>query len=177
MNDTTETAADATAGTGAGTAAETGRARRVRTRAERRSDTLERLGTERDLWLATSHPEHGPHLLPLWFRWDGTAVWACTRADSPTVRNARAEPRVRLSLPHSYDVVLMEGEAACFGPEEAGAVPEEGADAYAALFGWDPRRAAAPYTYLRIAPRTVRAWHGEPELRGRLLMRDGLWLD
>ncbi|GHE87277.1 hypothetical protein GCM10018789_15080 [Streptomyces werraensis] len=141
--------------------------------AQRVRDTLERLGTERDLWVSTAHPEHGPHQVPLWFLWDGQAVWFCTGATSATVRNLRAEPRVRLALPDSYDVVLVEGEAQCFTDREA---PEAGARAFAAKFGWDPRAEDSPFVHVRVVPRTVHAWRGEPELRGRVVMRDGAWL-
>lgn len=141
--------------------------------AERKRDTLERLGAERDMWVSTSHPEHGPHQVPLWFSWDGQAVWMCTTAASATVRNVRAEPRVGLALPDTFDVVLLQGDAQCHPARE---VPRDAADAFAVRFGWDPRTEETPYVYLRVAPRAVRAWRGEPELRGRLVMRDGLWL-
>ncbi|WP_225846403.1 pyridoxamine 5'-phosphate oxidase family protein [Streptomyces sp. HPF1205] len=144
-----------------------------RTPSERRRDTLARLAAERDLWVSTAHPEHGPHQVPLWFLWDGTAVWTATGAASATVRNVREEPRVRLALPDSFDVVLLHGEARCFPGREA---PAEAADAYTAKFGWDPRTEADPFVYLRVVPRTVQAWRGEPELRGRTVMRDGRWM-
>ncbi|MFC8713031.1 pyridoxamine 5'-phosphate oxidase family protein [Streptomyces sp. NPDC057197] len=142
--------------------------------AERTRDVLERLGTERDVWVATAHPDHGPHQVPLWFLWDGRAVWMCTGAASATVRNLRAEPRVRLSLPDAFDVVLLQGEAECFPDREA---PAEAAQAYAGKFGWDPRAEEGSFVYVRVVLRTVRAWRGEPELRGRVVMRDGVWLD
>ncbi|MER7035898.1 pyridoxamine 5'-phosphate oxidase family protein, partial [Streptomyces albidoflavus] len=82
--------------------------------AERTRDVLERLATERDVWVATAHPDHGPHQVPLWFLWDGEAVWMCTGATSVTARNVRVEPRARLSLPDSFDVILLQGEADCF---------------------------------------------------------------
>lgn len=145
-----------------------------RTTAERRRDVLARLGTERDVWVATAHPEHGPHQVPLWFRWDGAAMWLCTGAGSATARNVRAEPRVRLALPDAFDVVLLDGEAECLPAQE---VPGEAADAYAAALGWDPRTEAGPYVYLRVVPRTVRTWRGEQELRGRVVLRDGAWLE
>ncbi|MEW2387049.1 pyridoxamine 5'-phosphate oxidase family protein [Streptomyces venezuelae] len=140
---------------------------------ERTRDTLERLAAERDMWVSTAHPEHGPHQVPLWFVWDGRAVWMCTGAGSATVRNLRAEPRVRLSLPDSFDVVLLQGEAECFPHQE---VPEAAAEAFADKFGWDPRGEEGSFVYVRVAPRTVRAWRGEPELRGRVVMREGMWL-
>ncbi|WP_426361973.1 pyridoxamine 5'-phosphate oxidase family protein [Streptomyces sp. E-08] len=141
--------------------------------AERRRDTLERLGSERDIWVSTSHPDHGPHQVPLWFVWDGQAAWMCTGAKSATVRNAREEPRVRLALPDALDVVLLQGEATCFPARE---VPQKAADAFTGKFGWDPRQEDAPHVYLRVTPRTVRVWRGVPELRDRVVMRDGVWL-
>ncbi|GHE08436.1 pyridoxamine 5'-phosphate oxidase family protein [Streptomyces alanosinicus] len=149
----------------------TGTARRPA--AERKRDTLKRLTTERDIWVSTAHPDHGPHQVPLWFLWHGQAVWMCTGADSATARNVRAEPRVRLGLPDTSDVVLIQGAVDCFPDDE---VPAEAADAYTEKFGWDPRTEEGAFLYIRVAPKTVRAWHGEPELRGRVVMRDGAWL-
>ncbi|MGW5135794.1 pyridoxamine 5'-phosphate oxidase family protein [Streptomyces sp. NPDC004135] len=141
--------------------------------AERTRDVLERLAAERDMWVSTAHPDHGPHQVPLWFMWDGRAVWMCTGAASATARNVRAEPRVRLALPDSFDVVLFQGEAECFPDRE---VPADAAEAFAGRFGWDPRTEEGSFVYLRVVPRVVRAWRGEPELRGRVVMRDGQWL-
>ncbi|AJF66417.1 pyridoxamine 5'-phosphate oxidase family protein [Streptomyces vietnamensis] len=142
--------------------------------AGRRRDVLERLGSERDMWVSTSHPDHGPHQVPLWFLWDGQAVWMCTGADSATVRNTREEPRVRLALPDALDVVLLQGEATCHSARE---VPQDAADAFVGKFGWDPRTEEAPFVYLCVTPRTVRAWRGVAELRGRVVMREGAWLE
>lgn len=72
----------------------------------------------------------------------------CTGAGSATVRNLREEPRVRLALPDTSDVVLLEGEAECHPAPE---VPKEAADAFAGRFGWDPRTEEAPFVYLRVA--------------------------
>ncbi|MFF3602803.1 pyridoxamine 5'-phosphate oxidase family protein [Streptomyces sp. NPDC002463] len=144
-----------------------------RTPAERMRDTLGRLGSERDIWVSTSHPDHGPHQVPLWFLWHGQAVWMCTGANSATVRNAREEPRVRLALPDADDVVLLQGEATCYAARD---VPKDAAEAYAGKFGWDPGSEETPHVYVRVVPQTVRAWRGVPELRGRVVMRAGEWL-
>ncbi|MFE3600655.1 pyridoxamine 5'-phosphate oxidase family protein [Streptomyces sp. NPDC059142] len=142
--------------------------------AERTRDTLARLVAERDVWVSTAHPDHGPHQVPLWFLWDGRAVWMCTGATSATARNVRREPRVRLALPDTFDVVLLQGAAECFPDRQ---VPADAAEAFAGKFGWDPRAEDGAFLYVRVVPRTVRAWRGEPELRGRVIMRDGTWLD
>ncbi|WP_327235932.1 pyridoxamine 5'-phosphate oxidase family protein [Streptomyces sp. NBC_01317] len=142
--------------------------------AERVRDTLARLVAERDVWVSTAHPDHGPHQVPLWFLWDGRAVWMCTSATSATARNIRTEPRVRLALADTFDVVLLQGEAECFPDHE---IPASAAEAFAGKFVWDPRAEKDSFLYVRVVPRTVRAWRGEPELRGRVVMRDGVWLE
>ncbi|MCY0922367.1 MULTISPECIES: pyridoxamine 5'-phosphate oxidase family protein [unclassified Streptomyces] len=145
-----------------------------RTVSERRRDALERLVAERDVWVSTAHPDHGPHQVPLWFSWDGQAVWMCTAETSATARNVRKEPRVRLSLPDTFDVLLLQGEAEWFTDQD---VPADAADAFTGKFGWDPRTENEPYLYVRVTPKTMRAWRGEAELRGRVLMREGTWLE
>ncbi|MFG2093994.1 pyridoxamine 5'-phosphate oxidase family protein [Streptomyces sp. NPDC048612] len=140
---------------------------------ERKRNTLERLGRERDIWVSTAHPDRGPHQVPLWFWWDGHAVWMCTGEATATARNIRDDPRVRLALPDTFDVVLLKGRAIRFPAER---VPGEAADGFADKFGWDPRTEEAAFVYLRIEPETVLAWRGETELGGRVLMRDGAWL-
>lgn len=101
-------------------------------------------------------------------------MWMCTGATSVTARNVREEPRVRLALPDTSDVVLLQGEAECFPDQQ---VPASAADAFTEKFGWDPRTGEGPSLYIRVSPRTVRAWCGEPELRGRVIMREGVWLE
>jgi hypothetical protein len=55
-------------------------------------------------------------------------------------------------------------------------VPAELADVFAVKTGFDPRALDA-YRYFMIRPIRVRAWREENELRGSVLMRDGIWLD
>jgi hypothetical protein len=54
-------------------------------------------------------------------------------------------------------------------------VPDPAADAFATKTGWDPRRDSASYAFYRIRPLAVQAWNGVHELRGRHLMREGVW--
>ncbi|MFJ8732281.1 pyridoxamine 5'-phosphate oxidase [Streptomyces bauhiniae] len=93
----------------------------------------------------------------------------CTSA---TARNLREEPRVRLSLPDTSDVVLLHGAAELYPAAEA--PPEAGT--FTTKFAWNPRTEQTPHVYLRVQPTTVRAWRGVPELRGRVIMRDGVWV-
>ncbi|KYK13968.1 pyridoxamine 5'-phosphate oxidase family protein [Streptomyces rochei] len=139
---------------------------------QRRQDVLDRLERELDIWVATADPDGVPCMVPLWFVWHGDAVWLCTRAANPTGRNLRDGGRARLALGHTRDVVLIDGEAEVFGLREA---PAGAAEAFAAKTGWDPRGDGASYAWFRVRPLAVQAWHEVRELKGRHIMRDGVW--
>ncbi|MFF8731006.1 pyridoxamine 5'-phosphate oxidase family protein [Streptomyces sp. NPDC015171] len=145
----------------------------ARSPAVRKRDVLARLEREMDIWVATADAQGLPCLVPLWFVWDGSAVWLCTRGTNPTGRNLRDGGRTRLALGHTRDVVLLDGEVRGFGAED---VPAAAADAFAAKTGWDPRTDSPAYRYFRVRLDAVQAWHEVHELRGRHLMRDGAWV-
>ncbi|MFJ9820932.1 pyridoxamine 5'-phosphate oxidase family protein [Streptomyces sp. NPDC101151] len=146
----------------------------ARTAEQRKHDLLVRLERETDIWVATADADGVPCLVPLWFVWDGESVWLSTRGTNPTGRNLRDGGRTRLALGHTRDVVLVDGEVRVFGAED---VPRAAADAFAAKTGWDPRTDSSSYVYLQVRPRAVQAWHEQHELRGRHLMRDGVWAE
>ena len=58
-----------------------------RPRSQRRRDTERRLSHDVDLWVASASTDGMPHLIPLSFDWDGTAILLSTLRDSPTGRN------------------------------------------------------------------------------------------
>lgn len=144
-----------------------------RSRPQRRADTLERLRTDVDLWVASADETGNAYLVPLSFVWDGAALTIATPRSSPTARNLLRAGEARVALGHTRDVVMVEGAVEVL-PLGADPALE---DAHAAATGFDPRTLADEYVYLRIAPRTIRAWREANELDGRLLMRDGRWLD
>ena len=144
-----------------------------RSRAQRRADTLERLRTDVDLWVASADDSGTAYLVPLSFVWDECALIVATPRSSATARNLLRAGEARVALGPTRDVVLVDGTV-----EELpiGTDPEL-EDAHAAATGFDPRTLTDEYVYLRITPREVRAWREANELDGRLLMRDGRWLD
>ncbi|ROO86403.1 pyridoxamine 5'-phosphate oxidase [Actinocorallia herbida] len=144
-----------------------------RTPDRRKADTLARLESDVDAWIATADPEGGfPYLVPLSFLWDGATLLLSTPAGSPTARNLRATGRVRAGIGPTRDVVLIEGTVETLGP---GDLTEALGDAFAAKTGFDPRTLTSPYAYFRVRPRLVQAWREADELTGRDLMRDGRW--
>ncbi|MGV9289505.1 pyridoxamine 5'-phosphate oxidase family protein [Streptomyces sp. NPDC003719] len=137
----------------------------------RRHDVLDRLERESDIWVATADAGGLPCAVPLWFVWHRESVWLCTRLTNPTGRNLRDGGRARLAFGDTRDVVLVDGEVETFALPEA----PSAAEAFTAKTGWDPRGDGAPYAWFRVRPLAVQAWHGTRELRGRHLMRDGVW--
>jgi nitroimidazol reductase NimA-like FMN-containing flavoprotein (pyridoxamine 5'-phosphate oxidase superfamily) len=145
----------------------------VRARAERVRDTLARFEGDVDVWVATAGAD-GPFLTPLSFWWDGTTFWLSTWPTAPTGRNLLADPKIRLGFGVTRDVVMVDGTAE--GTPDTDVDPAV-ADAFAARTGFDPRAETHPFTYFRVRPERVRAWREANELTGRLLMRDGAWIE
>lgn len=136
---------------------------------QRKKDTLHRLEHDVDAWVATADLTGTPYLVPLSFLWDGQTLLISTAATNPTARNIRANGRVRLTVGHSRDVVLIEGSAAVVDE-----VTDEVGDAFAANTGFDPRK-LRNYPYFRIRPELIQAWREANEIGGRDLMVAGEW--
>ena len=59
---------------------------------------LERLRTEKAIWLTTVAPDGTPQPNPVWFTWDGETVLVYSHRDAFRNRNLRRNPRVALSF-------------------------------------------------------------------------------
>jgi len=68
------------------------------------------LDTAASLSLATVRPDGRPHVVPLWFLWDGDAIVVLTKPHAQKVRNLVAEPRAMVSVgpPGVADASLLE---------------------------------------------------------------------
>ncbi len=74
-----------------------------------------RLRAEPIIWLSTVRPDGRPHLVPVWFLWDGMAILIFSQPATQKVRNLRHSPHVMLALEaadRGEDVALIEGQAA-----------------------------------------------------------------
>jgi hypothetical protein len=135
-------------------------------------EALERLERDIDAWVATAKGDM-PYLAPLSFLWDGVTLLISVPTASPTSRNLLDSGKARVSIGEHRDVVLITGDAA---PIEVRDIAPEVGDAFAAKCGFDPRGFKTSFMYFRIVPTGVQAWRGVPEVEGRDLMRDGVWL-
>jgi hypothetical protein len=71
----------------------------LRSRAQRKADTLALLRTEVDCWVASADGMGNAHLVPLSHYWDGAALVLATPRSSPTATNLlRAASRVSASV-------------------------------------------------------------------------------
>jgi PPOX class probable F420-dependent enzyme len=123
---------------------------------------LERLQCDNIIWLSTVRPDGRPHLVPVWFLWDGQTILIFSKPDQK-IRNLRQNPAVMLGLDDTdtgEDVVLVEGTAELLAAGQAAPT----LPAYAAKYtpkltemGWTPASMATEYTEpIRITPTRVR---------------------
>jgi PPOX class probable F420-dependent enzyme len=76
--------------------------------------TAERLRTAEILWLASVRPDGRPHLVPVWFLWEGETILLFSKPENQKIRNIRQNPDVTVSLDatdHGNDVTVLEGVA------------------------------------------------------------------
>ena len=65
-------------------------------------------------WLGTSHVEGTPHLVPVWFYWDGATITLYSKRNAKKVRNLEEMPNVAFAVePRAGRMcsVLIEGHA------------------------------------------------------------------
>jgi nitroimidazol reductase NimA-like FMN-containing flavoprotein (pyridoxamine 5'-phosphate oxidase superfamily) len=136
---------------------------------QRKHDTLARLASDPDVWIATADSAGNGYLLPLSFLWDGAGVVVSTLRSSVTARNLSRAARVRVGVGLVRDVTVIDGTAESVEDDQT-------KEAFAAKHGWDPRDEAEDYAFFRIVPDRIQAWREVNELPGRTLMHDGDWL-
>jgi PPOX class probable F420-dependent enzyme len=125
------------------------------------------LAGEPVIWLSTVRPDGGPHLVPIWFSWDGHSVLIASKPHARKVANIRANPAVMLALGEpadDFDVGLMEGIADILDRPAVEVLPRTHIDKYRgelALIGLTPDEFLATYSaVIRVRPTRYLPWHG-----------------
>lgn len=145
----------------------------IRTRAERIADALAAFDRERDCWVATGREGGDAHLIPLSFCWDGERFVISTRADAVTIAGLRRNASVRLSLPSTDDVVIIDATAEIVTAANIDAATHR---QFCMVAGFDPCSEPQEYVFGLLSPWRIQAWRNVEELRGRLIMDRGMWL-
>lgn len=119
------------------------------------------------VWLSTVRPDGNPHLVPIWFSWDGESILIFSKPDAQKVRNLRAHPTVMLALGDAdadFDIGLLKGTAELSATPAPEALTPEHLAKYAAqmaAIGLDAETYAATYSQvIRIVPDEYLGWHG-----------------
>lgn len=145
----------------------------LRSTAERKADVLDRLGRQKDLWLASADRSGRPHLIAVSAWWDGSHVVIATTGPSRTARNLTDNPTARLAMGTPEDVIVIDADVAMPAAAEDSV---ELATGFAEAVGWDPREVGAGWVFFRLAPVRIQAYRGYDELEGRDVMGDSSWL-
>jgi PPOX class probable F420-dependent enzyme len=119
------------------------------------------------VWLSTVRPNGRPHLVPIWFWWDGEALLIFSKPNAQKIRNLRFCPDVMLALgdaDEDFDVGLLHGMAELVDAPTRDVVPAAHLAKYAdrmTAIGLDAETYAATYSQvIRITPADYLRWHG-----------------
>jgi PPOX class probable F420-dependent enzyme len=137
-------------------------------RAARAAARLDRmLRSETVVWLSTVSADGAPHLVPIWFSWDGSSILIASKPHAKKVGNLRANPSVMLALGEpddDFDVGMIEGEAELLDAPAAAVLPAGHLAKYRAqmaAIGLTPEEFLATYSQvIRIRPTRFLPWHG-----------------
>jgi PPOX class probable F420-dependent enzyme len=117
------------------------------------------------IWLSTVREDGLPHLVPVWFWWDGATVLVFSKPHAVKVRALRANPRAMIALGEpddDFDVAMVEARAELL--DETPTVPEAFFAKYRdklAAGMLDRETFRATYTQaIRFTPTRWLAWHG-----------------
>jgi PPOX class probable F420-dependent enzyme len=125
----------------------------------------QRLRSELIIWLSTVRPDGRPHLVPVWFLWDGATFLIFSQPKDLKLRNLRQNPNVVLALEtraQGNEVVLIEGQAVVLEDSTLKTTMPEYAEKYAALMksmDWTAEWMASRYTeVVRVTPTKFISW-------------------
>jgi hypothetical protein len=138
--------------------------RRGRKIAMDKAELDEFLASERTCRVATTGPQ-GPHNTPLWYVWDGTALWLTSLVRSQRWTDIERDPRVAVLVDAGEEYGELRGAELLGTLEVVGEVPRTGAPnddlaeperLMAAKYGgmyYDGRHA-----WLRLTPEKISSW-------------------
>ncbi len=131
------------------------------------------LRTEPVIWLSSVRPDGAPHLVPIWFSWDGETILIASKPHARKVANLRQTPAVMLALGEpedDFDVGMIEGVAELPPGPAADVLPATHLAKYRdrmAAIGLGPAEFLATYSQaIRIRPIRFLPWHGRTAPRG-----------
>jgi PPOX class probable F420-dependent enzyme len=119
------------------------------------------------VWLSTVRPDGRPHLVPIWFSWDGERLFIASKPQARKVGNMRENPQVMLALgdaEEDFDVGLIEAHAELPEATTTELMPKDHLSKYRdqlARIGLDAEGYASTYSQpIIVRPSKFLPWHG-----------------
>jgi PPOX class probable F420-dependent enzyme len=119
------------------------------------------------IWLSSVRPDGAPHLVPIWFSWDGETILVASKPYARKVANIRFNPAVMIALGEAeadFDIGMLQGQADLLPTPAREALPTAHLTKYAdrmAAIGLTPNEFLATYSQvIRIRPTRFLPWHG-----------------
>ena len=119
------------------------------------------------VWLSTVRPDGLPHLVPIWFSWDGESLHIASKPHARKIANIRSNQRVMLALgepEEDFDVGLLEGVAEILDARASAVLPPAHLRKYRdemGAIGLTVDEYLATYSLVvRVRPTKFFPWHG-----------------
>lgn len=132
-----------------------------------RTPVVERLARDPILWLGTTRPDGRPHVIPIWFVWDGAAISLYSKPNAQKVRNLEHNPSAMVAVgepEEEMDVELIEGRAEVLPSPTADLITPAYFEKYRAFMsasGLTPEVYAQTYSKaVQIRPTRFLGWGG-----------------
>ena len=119
------------------------------------------------IWLSSVCSDGSPHLVPIWFSWDGDTILIASKPHARKIANLRHNPSVMLALGEpedDFDVGMVQGVAELPSEPAADLLPAAHLVKYReqlAAIGLGRDEFLATYSQvIRIRPTRFLPWHG-----------------
>jgi PPOX class probable F420-dependent enzyme len=119
------------------------------------------------VWLSSVCPDGAPHLVPIWFSWDGQTIHIASKPNAKKVANLRHNPSVMLALGEpedDFDVGMVRGIAELPSQPAADLLPPVHLAKYRdqlASIGLSRDEFLGTYSQvIRVWPTRFLPWHG-----------------
>jgi hypothetical protein len=126
------------------------------------------LGAERTCRVATTSETSGPHNTPLWFVWDGEALWLTSLVRSQRWTDLERDPRVAVLVDAGEEYGELRGAELKGKVEKIGEAPRTGepSDELAEpermmarkYFGGDTMHHDGRHAWLKLVPEKITSW-------------------
>ncbi|MGE3287788.1 MAG: pyridoxamine 5'-phosphate oxidase family protein [Pseudonocardia sp.] len=143
-------------------------------RAQRRARAIAMTTEERDAYLAeertcrvATQGPHGPHATPLWFHWDGEAMWLTSIVRAQRWADLQRDPRIAAVVDSGDSYAVLRGVELQGRVEPVGEIPRTGEpnpvlerveQAFADKYADGRVTIDGRHAWLRLVPEKITSW-------------------